>query len=337
MARPFSLRDLGAIKRLQSQGVAFDQRRVLLYPSLPLQSAILGYLTHHHWGALTCVQDGFQQAEAFGGDLGARKGFAQVWPRGDGSTWDLTYIAPALDKSPELVDTWCKLLGLLIIQGAEQNVQRFYARSPEVGAIEDALRQVGFAVLGREEVFCLQKQLAPAPAPAPKGLCRMTRKHHAAVTALYRRVQPRLQQQVECLPPYGNGDHYLHIASPASDEEFVWAIDDRVVAYLGLARSSRAYWLEVMVQPEWRGDLLPYIKYVIALAECSRQMPVYCAVPDYGVGLGWLLRTCGFHSFARQTLLVAYPLARIPLRRRVMVPGLKGRVDVGTTAKGMKD
>jgi hypothetical protein len=323
-----------AVRRLQSQGVAFDLKRVLLFPALPLQSALLGYVTRHHFGAFTCVEDARPEDEPFGGDLNTCAAFAQVLPRADGSAWDLAYLAPDLAAADQVLDRWLQLVSLLMILAAERGVQRLCARSPEDAPVEDALRQAGFSVLGREEVFCLR---APQnPSPCPPGLTSMSGRHRPAVAALYHQVHPRLHQQAESAPPCVVNDSYAHIALPGASTEYVWFRENRLVAYFGLTRSARGHWLDVMVRPEFRGELLPALKYVLAQTDCSEALPVFSAVPDHGVGLGWVLRTLGFESFARQSLLVAFPLARIPQRRPVMVSGLEGRVDVGTPLRGIR-
>jgi hypothetical protein len=83
----------------------------------------------------------------------------------------------------------------------------------------------------------------------------------------------------------------------------------------------------------YRADLLPYLKYMLMVAKSAERLPVYCPVADYSVGLGWLLRTCGFESYTRQVMLAAYTMARVPIRQRVPVhPGLQSSVDIGTPA-----
>ena len=103
---------------------------------------------------------------------------------------------------------------------------------------------------------------------------------------------------------------------------------DEALAYLRLTQSPSGFWLDIAVRPERRAELLPHLKFVLTLTECSPTRPVYCPVPDYGVGVGWLLRTIGFTTYARQVLLAAHTMARARVRRPLMIPGLEGSMDV---------
>ena len=290
---------------------------------------MLGLATHQHWGAITCTQE-----PSLGHATGQpRKAFAQVWPRSDGVSWDLSFLTPSLDQAAWVAKSWLDLLQLLMVLGGQRQVQRLCARVPENNAIEETLRQAGLCVIGREEIFCLSQRVKYVA--APNGLQRMTWEHRQAVRALYHAVQPRLQHQAESMRPC-EGTAYYHPPRPGNSDAFVWQVDNQVVAYFGLAETSRGGWLEVIVRPEVRGDIAPHIRYMVGLAAPNRQQPLYCAVPDHSIGLGWILRTLSFDSFARQSLLVGYPLARIGVRRPMVIPGLERRVDIGTPAQGMQ-
>jgi len=320
--QPFGLRDALTIKRLQSSNVAFDLKRLLLYSPSPLRSALAGYLTNHHLGTITCVHRDDKKHFC---------GYVQVWPRADRPEWELGCIAPSLDEHEQAGDIWRQMLSHIIIKGAELGNLRSYARSSEDAEAEDVFRQAGFTVISREEVFVCSRE--PSPAPLPKGLRPVTRRDHWALNEFYRQVVPHLVQQAEGFSPHwctaGNGS-LLHAVSSSG---YVWADKGKIIAYMGLCRSTRAHWLEIVVRPEYRADLLPYLKYMLMVAKSAERLPVYCPVADYSVGLGWLLRTCGFESYTRQVMLAAYTMARVPIRQRVPVhSGLQSSVDIGTPA-----
>lgn len=317
MIRPFGLRDVSALKQLQPRGVAFDLRRVLLSSISPTRSALLGYLTAHHWGAITCVHDNTENGD---------KGIVQVWPRRDRKAWDLAFLAPSLDEDPNAPGIWQKLLTHLILLGAEQGVLRIYARSSEDAEAEDILRQTGFSMVTREEVFVLSHQ--PAPAPLPRGLRRVEVEDRWALDKFHSQVIPPLMKKAE--------DPSFDICAVSSDpfrlrdvQEYVWSKKGEIIAWLRLASSPQGHWLDVVVRPEYRAESLPYIRYMLTLANVSKQTPLYCSIPDYCVGLGWLLRTLGFSTFTRQALLVAHTIARVPVRRHLVLPALERSIDVG--------
>ena len=256
-----------------------------------------------------------------------------MYRRSPHAEWDLAYLSPSLDDRGDAADTWRKLLSHLIVLGAQQGIERIYARCAEDAEVEDILRQVGFTVVCREEVFVLSKP--PAPAPLPKGLRRLDPRHERGLLELYHQVEPRQVHQAEDSSRQWCAAAHLNLTRSISVDEYVWTGRDQIIAHLQLLSSAKGYWLEVVVRPEHRGDLLPYIKYLLTLTQCSSCRPVYCSVPDYGVGLGWLLRTQDFESYVRQTLLVAHTVSRVAVRRQIMIPGLGGSVDIGTPARGM--
>ena len=319
MIRPFGLRDVFRLRQLGPRGVAFDLRRWGLSSQSPTHAALLGLLSHHHLGNFTWVQNT--------AGAGATSALAQVAPRPNRAEWDLVFLSPSLDDRQGAVGLWQDLLNYLIIRGAQLGVERVYARCSEDPEAEDALRQAGFAVASREEIFVFAEQSAPAV--PPKGLRPLDREDARALQELCSHAEPQYLHKIEwpplrtaCLPSSS-------LARDISLQEFIWIGKGKAFAYFGLLTGASAHWLEVVVRPEHRAELLPFIRYILTLSGCSSSAPMYCPVPDHGVGLGLLLRTLGFSAYARQVLLVAHTMARATLRRPRMIPGLEGSVDVG--------
>lgn len=319
MIRLFGLRDVVKMGQLQSQGLSFDLRRNLLYPPSPVRAAIVASLSQFHAGGLTAVH-------VTSADDDGAEAFAQVWSDASRTAWDLTFLAPSLEFAPQAVDAWQQLLTHLMVLGAQQGISRIRARTNEDPETEHALRRAGLTLVSREEVFACSQQLPPAP--LPKGLRRATRRDRYSLEELYRKAVPLLVGQVEGFPAAARGS--LARLSVVSFEDYVWAEKGRLVAHIGLWSGPRAYWLDVLVHPEYRADVLPYVRFVLTRTESRATRPVYCPVSDYGVGLGWLLRTIGFTPYARQSLLVGHTASRVPVRERVLARGLESGVKVGT-------
>jgi len=316
--RPFSFRDVGMLRQLESQGAAFDLRRWLLGAPSSTLSALAGYLTQYHMGTVTCVQDGRGRRGA------GLRGFVQAWPRWNHAEWDLAYMSPALDYRDGAGDLWQELLSALILHGAEQNIDRIYARLTEDGESEEIFRHAGFTILTREEIFVLSRDRTPAI--LPKGLRRTSPDDRPGLEEFYRQVAPRLQSKIEWATPSSVVLQYPWPHSWIRDD-YMWSDKGKILAHFRLLVGSRGAWLEVVVRPEHRADILPCLKYMTALPRRSHATPLYCPVPDYGVGLGWLLRTLGFEPFARQVLLVAHTIACVPVTHRLVVPGLNTQVE----------
>jgi hypothetical protein len=318
--RPFGLRDVSALRQIEPRGVAFDLRRLVLSSISPARSALVGYLSGHRLGAITCVHTD---------EEGCVQGAAQVWPHRDRRAWDLAFLSPSLDENKNAAHVWHELLTYLSRLGIEHNVLRIYARSPEDVEIEDLLRHCGFSMVTRQETFVLSRQ--PAPAPLPRGLRRVEEEDRWPLDHFHQLVMPPLVQKAEA-PCH-------HMACMAADpfqslsvDEYIWSRKSEIIAWLRISSSSKAHWLDIVVRPEYRAEVLPHIKYVLTLVKISKQRPLFCPIPDYCVGLGWLLRTLGFRTFTRQALMVCHTVVRVRVRHQIPLPAFERSVDVGPWA-----
>jgi len=318
--RPFGLRDLFHIRQLDLPITAFDVRRLLLYAPSVTGAAVLGYFTRHHLGAVTYMQQQNSQA-------GELEGFVEAWPIARRPEWDLAFVAPAIEsKGTDKV--WRRLLSSLIVAAAEKDISRIYARAPEDTQTEQVLRQVGFTLVKREEIFSLTSQ--PDPVPRVAGLRRVGREDSSALSALCRRAQPRLGGNAERVSSYRGSDFYPHLQTHTVADQYMWIRENAPVAYLGLQGSSRGYWLDIIRDPDNRSNLLSCIKHVLSSTKCAKNMPVYCPVPDYSSELGSLLRELGFTSYTRQVVLVAHTIARVREKYDIPVSALDRGVEIGT-------
>ncbi len=318
MIRPFGLQDLLYIKQFDTPKIAFDTRRLLLYaPSAP-GAAVLGYVTRHHLGAVTYVQQNSDAREL--------EGFVEAWPRANRPEWDLAFLAPSRDRGGA-GKVWQRLLSTLIVMAGEKGVSRIYARAPQDVQVEQVLRQVGFTLVRREEIFVLVAQTASAR--RIEGLRGIEAGDSRALHTLCHRMQSRLGKAAEDVSPHRVLDFYPHLHTGSTIDEYVWEQKDTLVAYLGLQGSSRGYWLDIVVDPEHRADLLPCVKYILGLAQCTEDTPLYCPVPDYIPWLGRLLRELGFTSYTRQAVLVAHTKVKASVRCEIPVAALEKGMDMG--------
>ena len=309
MARTFALRDFWVLKHLEERGVGFDLRNALIHPRMPSQAALIGYLTRHHLGAVTCVHK-----------VNGSVGFVQVWPQGGALSWHLSYLAPSLAEQPGAADLWHSLLSQLFGCAVRQGVLPVFARCAEDVEIESTLRQNNFGLVTREEVYVLTRP--PSPAPAPRGLRRPDEADRWSLYKLYSQAVPSLVQKAEGLSPQEVRSPLQSLASPP-DEHYIWVDRGEVIAHFAVSHGRLGTWMDSIVRPDRRGDVLPYLHYILAQQPCSPDRPLYVCVPDYAVGLGWLLRTLGFETFARQAVMVAHTAARDIVARQAIAPGLE--------------
>jgi hypothetical protein len=314
--RPFGLRDAPVVKHLQTQSAAFDFKRCSLSTPNPTRSAVLGLVSRHHIGAHTLVHTGAAGSEPIA--------FVQLLPREDGLTWDVACIAPALEGDPAAACLWQDLLASSMLTAAEQGVMRICARLLVDGDSALVLRRSGFASVGYEEIFASSaKQTA---VQMPPGLRHVTNDDAWALGELRRQVIPPLVYQAQWFTPEEAVS--TAITSGASHVAMIWIDQGQIIAHLSLESTARARWVECIVRPERRGDLLPYLRFVLHVADGEGGRPVFVVVPDFGVGVGWLLRTLGYESVGRQQVMVAHTVSRVTVSRPVVAHGLEGRVDV---------
>jgi hypothetical protein len=319
--RPFGLHDITVMRQLQKQSVPLDLRRQVLYRDAPARAALIGYLTHHRLGPLTWLYD----PSATPGDPQA---FAQVWSVPDRSDWTLSRMAPALDGDEAAAETWRVILHELVRQAADYGVFRIVTRVDEGSQAEQVLRSSGYVVTTRHELFRLNT--VPELAAYPRPLRPALPQDDWALGELYRQVVPRAVQEAETSFSHACASPRRYVLSGEHVREYVWHDEERVNAYLAMSLAPRGCWLEILVQPEYRADIMPHIRQVLSDCQDGSERPVYCAVPDYAVGLGWLLRTLGFEAIGRQAHMVMHVASRVPVRRPLMVGGLEGSVDIRT-------
>ncbi len=312
MIRPFSLRDAPAIWHLQTRGAAFDYKRRLLSSPNPTRSAVLGLVSGHYVGARTLVHTG----RADDGPIA----FVQLLPREEGACWDVSCIAPALDEEQEAACIWQDLLSQAVIMAAEQRVPRIYARSPVDGESAAILRRSGFSMVGCEEIFVSSGRRPQAP--MPPNLREVREGDEFELSELRRQVIPPLVYQAQWFGPEEAA------SSARARNGYVWVDEGKLVAHMTLESTGRGHWIECIVRPERRGDLLPHLRWLMYMADSEGNTPIYVAVPDYAVGLGWLLRTLGFESLGRQQVMVAHTVSRVTVARPAVAHGLEGGVDM---------
>ena len=202
MIRPFRLRDVGLVARLQQEGVLLDLETSLTYPRSPLRTAILSSLPLSRTGTSTYVVNHKEE--------GNRSiGLAQMRQRLGRPEHVVVFIAPALTQGNGAHAIWQRLLAYLCVRTGEQNGQRLYAGLPADGEEYQIFRHVGFTAYAQEDVYELINPPTGLKGVEPLPMRRQRLHDSWGLQQLYATVTPRAVQNAE-----GSAQSHWELARP---------------------------------------------------------------------------------------------------------------------------
>ena len=295
--RSFVWSDLPMLRRLAPLGVSLDTVTGLTRGVSPVNAAFMASLPLRDRGMPTYVL-----RDNSGGVLG------QLRHREGAPDAHIAYIAPSLGERDDRAD-WLAMIDGLVIAAGMRGAQSLSAElDPDAPAFE-ALREAGFAVLTRQDIW----RRAPAPVePSPARLLRpRTTIHMIGVTVLYANTVPRLVQQAS--PP------------PQADEKGLVYLNPNghTAGYFTVYAGRQGTLLRALLHPE-AGDRAADL-FADALTYLSRveRIPVYCTVQRYQDWLREPLAAAGFEPWARQVVLVKYTVRGIQYPAFQPLPALE--------------
>jgi hypothetical protein len=313
---PFGAGDSLRVYRLQRKGVSLDLQRGLTQLQAPLWEAWLAFLTQQAMGQPTYVLYDPHEGEAF----------VQLRYRPHQAAADVTYLAPSLSESKQVVDAWSRLLDGAAIEAASQGIQRVFGSVPESDRWIDAFHQVGFTPYAREDIYYFNR--------AQSG--------HREVPALAVRVQraedwPGIQRLCVAITPQrvrqSEGGIYTAIGGEKNCRRYVLASQDSedLLASLCICAGSLAHWVRILIHPDAQqtadSSTLDLAEALIRWAlDKLRHHPVskvYCNVRQYESGMRNALETVGFIPYVTRTLMVKHTVAWVKSPIQELVPALK--------------
>ena len=323
MSRPFDVRDLLLISKLQNQGTLLNLEEALTQTYRPLLAALMGCLPWQGIGVSTYVCDEVE---------GNRRmaGFAQVRVKRDNSEAEVVYLSPSLSATGEAMTLWCRLLEKLCFEAGKQGIHRIFARLPEDGPGVEAFQRVGFSVYTREDVFRLAQIPSDLSHPERRTVRLQQPADNWGLQGLYTAVVPRLVQQVE------NWTARKWEATPglwlgqARREGYVLEDKGEIIGYLRIRQGQIGHWLEMLLHPqayERADDLV--VQSLSLLAEYPPH-PIYCCLRRYQGGLRVSLEAKGFQLFASQCVMIKYTAVRVKKPALKLVPALEKRAEAAT-------
>lgn len=323
MIKPFNVRHLLLISKLQNQGMLLNLEEALTQTYRPVLAALGGCLPLQGIGVFTCVCDEMGESQRMAG-------FAQMRMRKDSPKADVVYLTPSLSVAEEATTTWCHLLEKLCLEAGEQGIQRIFARLPEDGPEVEAFQQVGFSIYTREDIFRLVQIPPDLSHPEGKTLRPQQPTDSWGLHGLYAAVAPRLVQQAENITVREWETTPGHWLGQVRREGYVLEDKGEVVGYLRISQGQTGHWLEMLLHPQAceRADEL--VAQSLSILAEHPPCPIYCCLRRYQGGLRVPLEAKGFQHFASQCVMIKYTTVRVREPALKLVPALEKGVEAAT-------
>lgn len=291
MIRSFTLRDIALVHRLSEQGYVFHTRSALTQDLRPLREALVhmmvgGQYPTFVWKAESGKAVGFAQLRH-----GADETHAYILCLGSHSN-----DSPKDGKNQKETDTellWLQFLEELIEISGYEGVHNLIAEVDESGDELPILRQVGFAVYTRQDVWEFKNGLS-----SDKPLINLTKAASVDewdINLLYANIVPRLIQLVEPSPSESHLDD-------------IWIVreKDELLAFLTFTDGSNGTWLRLFVHPNGQTRGQEILEAAIALKPPTADHPLYCCVRRYQSWVNSALEKVGFNLVSSQAMMVRH-------------------------------
>lgn len=302
MIKLFDLRDLATMRRLVTSATSLHVESALIQEFQPIRNAVAGMLVESNsptyvWKTDTHEKVGFVQLQLQ--EEGTRAQLIRVGVESSETSLTKPLNSPLENNSekPNL-DLWLPLLDQLAMEVGQRGVQNLVADVSEIGAELPILRQAGFAVYTREDIWKLTQYR-----PSTKLSIWQPRKNSDDwdIHLLYANLVPRLIQLVEPLPPLHDG--------------MVWVLREAngITAFVHRHDGAIGSWLRFFIHPDATIPTEKLIESAVQLRPPSPDHPLYCAVPRYQSWLRLALQKIGFIHWGSHAVIVKHTVKRVQM------------------------
>ncbi len=286
MIRPFDLRDIPLIRRLSEHGIPMHSKAALADGVHPLRDALLN-IVGGEFPTFICKSN----------DSGT-DGFIQLHQeKGEEPRARLRYISPSGDG--KLIETiWFALLDRAVQEAGQQGIHTVIAEVEETAVALPILRQAGFAIYTRQDIYRLAS-LPDAPSAPLPTLTMRQKSDDWDVQLLYANIVPRLVQMLNPDPPASrNGGWVLREGG-------------ELAAYVHLHAGSDATWIRLFIHPDVISSVDDLLTAVLQLVPGKETHPVYVGVRRYQ---GWQqapLERAGFERVQSQAVMARHTTRQV--------------------------
>jgi hypothetical protein len=295
MIRPFNLRDLALVHRLSEQGVALHTESALTGNLYPLRGALANMFVRSDYPTYV-----------WKANEGSAAGFIQLFVRESNQPAYIMYLSAAGDTAvtngdqPAVDETaWLALLDRAILEVGQRGIHNLVAEVNETGPELPILRQAGFAVYMRQDVWVLAQAENSRSEMASLELTPYQKKDDWEVQLLYANTVPRLVQMVDPMPPTSEG------------EGWVLREGGELSAFAHVHQGDTATWLRLFIHPNAEAQADEIVASLLHLKEESVISPVYCCLPRYQSWLQGGLERTGFRFWGSQAVMVKHTVQHL--------------------------
>lgn len=310
MVRPFDLRDLALVHRLDESGVSLHTMPALAENFHPLRGAIMSMLVSGEfptfiWKADSSDRAGFIQLRIPNGANQAYVNYISPRcgeePRGDGAdSYDDSLAGDEALHNPHCA-IWLDLLDEAIIgvgaRGIHHVIAEVEERDPNTQVI---LRRAGFAVYTRQDIWTAQASDYMPQEAVGRAPTRRSQADEWDIQLLYANTVPRLVQLVEPLPAAGDTEG--------------WVMRDRqeLAAFISIRRGAVATWMRLFIHPNAEADTDEIVAAAVNVSFANGPERVYCCVRRYESWLPGALERRGFAMCGSQAVMVRHTVHHLP-------------------------
>lgn len=286
MIRTFTLRDIPLVHRLSEQGIVFHAESALTQDVRPLREALVHMLIGGQFPTYVWKDD-----------EGVGVGFAQLRQDEDESHAHIICLGSTASDHNGLDEAvWIPFLEQLTAEAGRQGMHSLIAEVNEDGDELPVLRQAGFAVYTRQDVWVMRTPLEQEDnhETIKQTLTTATSVDEWDIHLLYANTVPRLIQLVEPVPP-------THLQD-------VWILreKDELAAFVHFREGSAATWLRIYIHPnaQTRGEEI--LRLAAKIRPPKENHPLYCCVRRYQSWVQNNLDKVGFEYLNSQALMVKH-------------------------------
>ena len=290
MIRPFHLRDLPLVYRLSDNGVSLHSEFALTNQPKLMRKALVSMIGMGQYPTYVWKDD--SQRNAWG--------FVQLHLE-DSSHAHIVHAAlneadadESLSVEEQQSRIWLPFLEQLTAETGRCGVHSLVAEVSETGPELLLLRQAGFAVYTRQDIWVLDEVRNVS---TPLNLRPATSEDEWDIQLLYVNTVPRLVQLVEPMPA-------------VTDSRYVLREGSMLAAFVHIYEGPAGSWLRLYIHPDAETQAADIIAAAVQQHPPLSKNPIYCCVRRYQSWLQNGLAQVGFEHFISQAVMVKHTVQR---------------------------